>query len=119
MGRNALQGWHIVVLVVVILLLFGAKRLPDLAKSVGQSMKIFKREMKDLTTDAPAPVPPASPSTAPAAPPVTQAEPPVTQAEPPVGQPPVQPSAQPHVAPEPSAPAPQDRPGESGPSTSA
>ncbi|WP_444661847.1 Sec-independent protein translocase subunit TatA [Cellulomonas sp. CW35] len=108
MGRNALQGWHIVVLVVVILLLFGAKRLPDLAKSVGQSMKIFKREMKDLTTDAPAPVPPASPSTAPAAPPVTQAEPPV-------GQPPVQP----HVAPEPSAPAPQDRPGESGPSTSA
>lgn len=112
MGRNALQGWHIVVLVVVILLLFGAKRLPDLAKSVGQSMKIFKREMKDLTTDAPAPVPPASPSTAPAAPPVTQAEPPV-------GQPPVQTSAQPHVAPEPSAPAPQDRPGESGPSTSA
>ncbi len=116
MGRNALQGWHIVVLVVVILLLFGAKRLPDLAKSVGQSMKIFKREMKDLTTDAPAPVPPASPSTAPAAPPVTQAEPPVGQ--PPV-QPPVQTSAQPHVAPEPSAPAPQDRPGESGPSTSA
>ena len=106
MGRNALQGWHIVVLVVVILLLFGAKRLPDLAKSVGQSMKIFKREIKDLTTDAPAPVPPASPSTAPAAPPVTQPAPPVAQA-------PVAPQ------PEPTAPTPQDQAGESGPSTSA
>ena len=111
MARN-LQGWHIVVLVVVILLLFGAKRLPDLAKSVGQSMRIFKREVKDLTsedsapgsatppapTSAPAPpapaVPPASPSTAPAAPPVTGASP---QAEQP-------------------APPPVDRPSESGPS---
>ena len=84
MARN-LQGWHIVVLVVVILLLFGAKRLPDLAKSVGQSLRIFKREMKDLTgDDAPAthapttpaaPVPPASPSTAPAAPPEPGASP--------------------------------------------
>ncbi|KMM47355.1 hypothetical protein CWIS_00140, partial [Cellulomonas sp. A375-1] len=61
MGRN-LQGWHIVVLVVVILLLFGAKRLPDLAKSVGQSMRIFKREVKDLTSDdAPSAAPPAAP----------------------------------------------------------
>ena len=46
-----IQPWHIVVLVVVILLLFGANRLPDLARSVGQSLKIFKTEVKDLTDD--------------------------------------------------------------------
>ncbi|MFD6175931.1 MULTISPECIES: Sec-independent protein translocase subunit TatA [unclassified Isoptericola] len=46
-----LKPWHIIVLVVVILLLFGARRLPDLARSVGQSMKIFKSEVKDLTDD--------------------------------------------------------------------
>ncbi|WP_263121246.1 Sec-independent protein translocase subunit TatA [Cellulomonas sp. RIT-PI-Y] len=48
---NALKPWHIGVLLVVIILLFGAKRLPDLAKSVGQSLKIFKSEVKDLTDD--------------------------------------------------------------------
>ncbi|MCR6689971.1 Sec-independent protein translocase subunit TatA [Cellulomonas sp.] len=45
------QPWHVVVLVVVIVLLFGANRLPDLARSVGQSMKIFKNEVKDLRDD--------------------------------------------------------------------
>ena len=33
---NALKPWHVIVLLVVVLLLFGAKRLPDLAKSVGE-----------------------------------------------------------------------------------
>lgn len=46
-----LKPWHIIVLVVVILLLFGARRLPDLARSVGQSLKIFKKEVKELTED--------------------------------------------------------------------
>jgi sec-independent protein translocase protein TatA len=41
----------VIVLLVVVLLLFGAKRLPDVAKSVGQSLKIFKSEVKDLRTD--------------------------------------------------------------------
>lgn len=50
---RALQPWHIIVLVVVILLVFGANKLPDLARSVGQSMKIFKNEVKDLK-DSPA-----------------------------------------------------------------
>lgn len=39
---------HWIVLLIVILLLFGAKRLPELAKGVGQSLKIFKKEIKDL-----------------------------------------------------------------------
>jgi sec-independent protein translocase protein TatA len=47
-----IQTWHVVVLVIVIVLLFGANRLPDLAKALGQSLKIFKNEIKDLTEDS-------------------------------------------------------------------
>jgi sec-independent protein translocase protein TatA len=46
MGFDALQPWHIIVLVVVLVLLFGAKRLPGAAKSLGQSMHIFKRSVQ-------------------------------------------------------------------------
>ena len=48
--RN-LSAWHVVLVLAVVLLVFGAKRLPDVAKSVGQSMKIFKNEVKDLNKD--------------------------------------------------------------------
>ncbi|WP_455603932.1 Sec-independent protein translocase subunit TatA, partial [Cellulosimicrobium funkei] len=41
----------IVVLILLVLLLFGSKRLPDMARSVGQSLKIFKKEVKDLRED--------------------------------------------------------------------
>ena len=47
MLRN-ISAWHVVIVLLVVVLLFGAKRLPDLAKSVGQSMKIFKSEIKDV-----------------------------------------------------------------------
>lgn len=45
---NALQPWHIIVLVVVLIALFGAKRLPDAAKGIGKSMRIFKAEAKAM-----------------------------------------------------------------------
>lgn len=48
---NGLQPWHLIILVLVVVLLFGAKRLPDAARSIGKSMKIFKAETKDLTAD--------------------------------------------------------------------
>jgi len=48
---NALQPWHIIILVLVVVLLFGAKRLPDAARSIGKSMKIFKAETKDMAGD--------------------------------------------------------------------
>ncbi|GAB4085556.1 Sec-independent protein translocase subunit TatA [Myceligenerans cantabricum] len=48
---GALQPWHWIVLIAVILLLFGSSRLPGLAKSVGQSMKIFKSEVNELRAD--------------------------------------------------------------------
>jgi TatA/E family protein of Tat protein translocase len=42
---------HILILLIVVLLLFGAKRLPDSARSLGRSMRIFKSEMKEMTTE--------------------------------------------------------------------
>ncbi|MET8854224.1 Sec-independent protein translocase subunit TatA [Amycolatopsis sp. NPDC004625] len=48
MFANGLQGWHLIILVLLVVLLFGAKRLPDAARSIGKSMKIFKAETKDL-----------------------------------------------------------------------
>lgn len=50
MWRN-IQGWQLVILLVVILVLFGANRLPGAARSLGRSMKIFKTELKDLRDD--------------------------------------------------------------------
>ncbi|MCS5721446.1 Sec-independent protein translocase subunit TatA [Herbiconiux sp. CPCC 203407] len=43
-----LNGWHLVIILVVILLLFGATRLPALSKSLGQSMRIFRSETKAM-----------------------------------------------------------------------
>lgn len=50
---NQWQTW--VIILVVVLLLFGATRLPALAKSIGQSMKVFRKELKSDDTDAAAP----------------------------------------------------------------
>ena len=44
-----MKPWHIVVLLVVILLLFGAPRLPDLARSIGKSLNILKEETQNLS----------------------------------------------------------------------
>jgi sec-independent protein translocase protein TatA len=48
---GALRPWHIAVLVVVLVLLFGAKRLPDAARSLGRSMRILKAETKSMAED--------------------------------------------------------------------
>jgi sec-independent protein translocase protein TatA len=46
-----LNGIHLLIVIGVIVLLFGATRLPALARSVGQSMKIFRQEIKSDTDD--------------------------------------------------------------------
>ncbi|HEX8631945.1 MAG TPA: Sec-independent protein translocase subunit TatA [Catenuloplanes sp.] len=48
---GAFKPWHIIVLVVVLVLLFGAKRLPDAARSLGRSLRIIKAETKGLVDD--------------------------------------------------------------------
>ena len=61
---GALQPWHWLILLLVVVVLFGSKRLPDAARSLGRSMRIFKSEVKELQTDkADAPVKPAQPAT--------------------------------------------------------
>ena len=42
-----LRGYEFLILLLVLILLFGAKRLPDTAKALGQSMKIFKKSVRD------------------------------------------------------------------------
>jgi sec-independent protein translocase protein TatA len=73
-----LGSWEFIVLALLVLVLFGAKRLPDSARALGRSMRIFKAETKGLRDDdkaapAPAPaepqaLPTALPPAAPAAP---------------------------------------------------
>lgn len=43
-----LKGWEWLIIVALILLLFGAKRLPDAARGLGRSLRIFKAETKGL-----------------------------------------------------------------------
>jgi sec-independent protein translocase protein TatA len=68
---------EILILLIVILVLFGAKRLPGAARSLGQSMRIFKAETKGLRNDEDATVPPVAAQ--PALPPTAAPVPPVAQ----------------------------------------
>jgi sec-independent protein translocase protein TatA len=67
------------VLILLVLLLFGAKRLPDLARGVGRSLRIFKSETEGLKTDGA-----AASTEAPAAPAVAAAPAPPAVAPAPV-----------------------------------
>ncbi|MHB9861645.1 Sec-independent protein translocase subunit TatA [Streptomyces sp. YIM S03343] len=69
MLRNGLEPWHLLVVAIVIILLFGSKKLPDAARSLGKSMRILKSEAKAMKEDgaaqsSAAPAPEDSPSTA-------------------------------------------------------
>jgi sec-independent protein translocase protein TatA len=55
-----LTGWHFLIILAIVLLLFGATKLPALAKSVGQSMKVFRNEVK--SDDSPTPDADAAPA---------------------------------------------------------
>ena len=48
---HGMTGWHLLIVLAVILLLFGAAKLPALAKSVGQSARVFKGEMKAMKSE--------------------------------------------------------------------
>jgi sec-independent protein translocase protein TatA len=71
-----LGGWEVIVVLAVVLILFGAKKIPELAKGLGQGIKEFKKATKEVTDEiqstpadtatqtgklpAASPVPPAS-----------------------------------------------------------
>ncbi|BAJ29332.1 MULTISPECIES: Sec-independent protein translocase subunit TatA [Kitasatospora] len=55
MFRNGLEPWHLIIVLVVLVLLFGSKKLPEMARGLGKSMRILKAETKALREeDAPA-----------------------------------------------------------------
>ena len=68
-----LQPWHLIIVGDIAFLLFGAKRLPELGKGLGEGLKGFKEGIKGVTDPAPTspvqqqsvvppPAPPAPPS---------------------------------------------------------
>lgn len=48
---GTMRPWHWIVVLLVIVVVFGASRLPNIAKNVGQSAKVLKKEMRELTED--------------------------------------------------------------------
>jgi sec-independent protein translocase protein TatA len=59
---GGLQPWHWVIVIAVFVLLFGAKKLPDAARSLGKSMRIFKSEIKEMQSESKSEeTPPAKP----------------------------------------------------------
>ena len=58
---GGLQPWHWVIVIAVFVLLFGAKKLPDAARSLGKSMRIFKSEIKEMQSVSSEDAAPAKP----------------------------------------------------------
>ena len=46
-----LGGWEIVLILAVVLILFGAKKLPELAKGLGSGIKEFKKATREVTDE--------------------------------------------------------------------
>ncbi|MEV6029315.1 Sec-independent protein translocase subunit TatA [Streptomyces sp. NPDC052036] len=65
MFRNALEPWHLLILVAVVVLIFGSKKLPDTARALGKSMRILKSETKAMKDDGASNEPRPEPEPAP------------------------------------------------------
>ncbi|MFB7506944.1 Sec-independent protein translocase subunit TatA [Streptomyces broussonetiae] len=52
MLRNGLEPWHLLIVAIVIILLFGSKKLPEAARALGNSLRILKTEAKAMKDDA-------------------------------------------------------------------
>ncbi len=72
MGKLFENPWVVLIIIIVVVLLFAAPKLPGMARSLGQSMRIIKSEVKEMKNDG------RSENTAsPTGAPNTAAEPPV------------------------------------------
>ncbi|WP_067685745.1 Sec-independent protein translocase subunit TatA [Nocardia jejuensis] len=83
---GSLSATHWIIIALLFLVLFGAKRLPDTARGLGRSLRIFKSEMNEMHNDGDKAAPAAQ---APAAQPAATPELPAAQ---PVAADPVQPA---------------------------
>ena len=45
---GGLQPWHWIIVIAVFMLLFGSKKLPESAQSLGRSIRIFKSEIREM-----------------------------------------------------------------------
>ncbi|MGW1777180.1 Sec-independent protein translocase subunit TatA [Streptomyces sp. NPDC002104] len=59
MLRNGLEPWHVAIVVLVCLMLFGSKKLPEMARGLGRSARILKAEARALREEDPAAPAPA------------------------------------------------------------
>ena len=48
---GSLSPWHWAIIAILVVVLFGAKKLPDAARSLGKSMRIFKSEMREMQSE--------------------------------------------------------------------
>ncbi|MFD5147486.1 Sec-independent protein translocase subunit TatA [Streptomyces sp. NPDC058401] len=53
MLRNGLEPWHVAIVVLVCLMLFGSKKLPEMARGLGRSARILKAEARALREEDP------------------------------------------------------------------
>ncbi|MFG2459978.1 Sec-independent protein translocase subunit TatA [Streptomyces sp. NPDC048523] len=51
MLRNGLEPWHLLIVAIMIIVLFGSKKLPEAARGLGKSMRILKSEAKAMKED--------------------------------------------------------------------
>lgn len=51
-----MRGWQLIIVIVLILLLFGAKRIPSMMKNLGKSIHAFKQGMAEAETEIKKPV---------------------------------------------------------------
>src|SRR6478672_5635809 len=103
MWRDLFQPSHLIIVAVLLVILFGWKKLPDAARSVGRSMRIFKSEVSEMKNDGKDARPSAAASdTVPGDVVPPQPTQPTQTTQP----------TQPTPAPQPPTAAAQDRPGE-------
>ena len=49
--RNGLEPWHLLIVAIVVILMFGSKKLPDAARSLGKSLRILKSEARAMKNE--------------------------------------------------------------------
>jgi sec-independent protein translocase protein TatA len=48
---KGLEGWHLIVIAVVVLVIWGGPKLPGVAKNLGESMRVFRKEMRTMNDE--------------------------------------------------------------------
>lgn len=59
---GAMSPWHWAIVALVVVILFGSKKLPDAARGLGRSLRIFKSEVKEMQNDGKTEAQPSQPS---------------------------------------------------------